>query len=102
MRLRSERDTCSSPGTRIIRGSGLHQRTGSPSLNHGKQPREYASSNRDTASPPPAARSPFGRRSARSTGGSGSFGPSHGMFIAPLRRLLDRLEPAEESIDALD
>ena len=94
IRFSSDRETCSSPGTSTMRGSGLHHNTGSPSLNQGKQPWEYASISRGTASPPPAARSPLGRRSARSTGGSGSFGPSHGMFMAHYAVFSTGLKPA--------
>ena len=64
-----------------MRGSGDHHKTGSPSLNHGKMPREYASSKRGLPSPPPAARRPLGSSSARSVGGNGSNGPSKGIML---------------------
>jgi hypothetical protein len=38
MRRRSERDTLNSSQNSTIRGSGLHQSSGSPSLDQGKIP----------------------------------------------------------------
>ncbi len=80
-----------------MRGSGHHQSTGSPSLNHGKIPREYASSRRAALKPPPAASRPLGSSNARCTGGNGSPGPNSGIIperyarsLRPLRRVKTR------------
>src|SRR5689334_6283324 len=64
-----------------MRGSGDHQRIGSPSLNHGKMPDAYASSNVAVLSVRPTASNPFGSRKARSTAGNGSRGPSQGTIV---------------------
>ena len=75
--------TCSSAGNSTIRGSGLHHRMGSPSLNHGKMPCAYASISVPTERLRPIASRPFGLRSARSSGGNGSRGPRTGTMLSP-------------------
>src|SRR5689334_24922501 len=62
-----------------MRGSGLHQRIGSPVLYQGKIPDRYASSSRFELRSPPAASRPFGRRKARSTGGKAARSSSQGI-----------------------
>src|SRR5262245_4284581 len=72
MLFESERRTLSAAHSSTMRGSGDHHSGGCPFEYHGKMPRRYASSSRSSDRSPPAASSPFGFFSARSTGGKGS------------------------------
>jgi len=77
---RSDRETCSSRSQRTMRGSGLHQSSGSSSPNQGKMPRAYASRSRWVERSAPAASNPFGLRNAFVTGGNASRTPNHGIM----------------------
>ena len=63
-----------------MRGSGLHQSSGSSSPNQGKMPRAYASRSRWVERSAPAASKPFGLRNAFATGGNASRTPNHGIM----------------------
>src|SRR5258706_9820468 len=78
-----------------MRGSGDHQRIGSPSENHGKMPREYASTRRSGVRLPPAQSNPLGDLSALLTGGKGASPRSHG--ITPSNVTRRGLAPASRS-----
>src|SRR5882672_3986325 len=76
----SEREILSSAGNRIMRGSGLHHRIGSPCENQGKMPWRWASRRRPEDRSAPAASRPFGSFSADWIGGKGVSCSSQGII----------------------
>jgi hypothetical protein len=68
-----------------MRGVGDHHKTGWPSEYQGNIPLLYASNNRFTDKPPPAATNPFkplaSSLHALCAGGKGSLSSSHGMLF---------------------
>ena len=71
-----------------MRGSGLHQSSGSSSPNQGKMPRAYASRSRSVERSAPAASNPFGLRNAFVTGGNASRTPNQGIISRSARMRL--------------